>query len=97
VKNGIDGQEGLIDKSMLSEGIYLANSVSKVKGDQVITSILNTRDEGVTIDRPTVELKKLDSEEFRKEDPEEYRGAAIVIKENKVRRQTREVLEKLRL
>jgi hypothetical protein len=32
----------------------------------------------VTIERPTVELKKLDSEEFRKEDPEEYIGAPVV-------------------
>jgi hypothetical protein len=31
VKNGIDGQEGLVEKSMLSEGIYLANSVSKLR------------------------------------------------------------------
>jgi hypothetical protein len=97
VQNGRDGQEGLIEKSMLSEGIYLANSVSKVTGDQVITSILNIKDEDVTIDRPTIELKELDGEEFRREDPEEYIGAAAVIKDNKVRRRTREVLGKLRL
>jgi hypothetical protein len=63
---------------VLSEGIYLANSVSKVKGDQVITSTLNARDEDVT----TVNLKTLDSEEFRKEDPEENIGAAVVVRES---------------
>jgi hypothetical protein len=82
---------------MLSEGIYLASSISKVTGDQIITSILNTRDEDVTIDRPMVELKKLDSEDCRKENTEEYIGATVLVKDKTVRRRTQEVLEKLRL
>jgi hypothetical protein len=97
VKNGMDDQEGLIDKSTIAEGIYLASSLTRVKGDQVITSILNTRDEEMTIEVPIIEWDNCDKGEFQREDPEEYVGSTIVVKENKTRNRMKEVLRKLRL
>jgi hypothetical protein len=97
VKNGTHSQEGVIEKCKISEGIYLASSLTRVKGDQVITSIRNTRNEEVTIKRPIIEWENYDREEFQKEGPDEYIGLAALVKESETRRQTGEVLGKLRL
>jgi hypothetical protein len=41
---GEDGAEGIIDKMEIAEGIYVANSLTRIETNKLITSILNTRD-----------------------------------------------------
>jgi hypothetical protein len=44
VENGVDGAEGITEKTELTEGVYLASSLIRVVNNQAITSILNTNE-----------------------------------------------------
>jgi len=55
---------GLISKKELIPGVYLAESLTKEMIGKCITSIVNTREEDITLDLPQVLLEALgDSEE----------------------------------
>ena len=51
-------KEGLVEKAELASGVYLAESLVKVNNGQVITSVLNTRDEDVEISITELELRE---------------------------------------
>jgi hypothetical protein len=54
VENGVlvEGVEGIIEKTEITEGVYLASSLIKVIDNQAITSILNTRETDAVIRTP---------------------------------------------
>ncbi|PNF30120.1 hypothetical protein B7P43_G03140, partial [Cryptotermes secundus] len=54
---GKDGTERIISKLEIAEGIYIANSLTKIEGNKAITSILNTRDEEVVMEIPLLQWK----------------------------------------
>ena len=96
VENLADGQEGIIAKSEITEGVYLPSSLVQVLGNQAITSILNTRDEEVEIEGPVVRLEKYEREEGEK-NPKEPIGSVASVREIKVKDRLAEVLKKLKL
>ncbi|PNF26465.1 hypothetical protein B7P43_G15375 [Cryptotermes secundus] len=53
-------KEGILEKCKLGEGIYVANSLTTVGDGYVITSILNTNEQGVEIPEPKLKLAKLE-------------------------------------
>jgi hypothetical protein len=61
VRAGSKMKEGLVEKAELASGVYLAESLVKENNGQVITSILNTRDEDVDISITELELTEQDS------------------------------------
>jgi hypothetical protein len=52
--------EGLTEKQMIQEGVYLAGAVSKVQAGYAITSIVNTTDETVEIDEPVLKVTEIE-------------------------------------
>jgi hypothetical protein len=93
IENGIGGQEGIIEKSEIADGVYLA----RVSGNHVVTSVLNTKEAEVVFDMPVVKLEKYDAEEFREGDSSEYMGTLASARKEKTRNRIGEVLGKLRL
>ncbi len=61
IRAGSKMKEGLVEKAELASGVYLAESLVKVNSGQVITSILNTRDEDVEISITELELTEPDN------------------------------------
>jgi hypothetical protein len=57
VASRMKGDEGIVEKAENAEGIYLANSLSRVENNHVITSILNTREQEAKIIAPKVQLE----------------------------------------
>jgi hypothetical protein len=55
IRAGSKMKEGLVEKAELAAGVYLAESLVKVNNGQVITSILNTREQNIEI--PITEVK----------------------------------------
>jgi hypothetical protein len=53
-------KEGLVEKSELLTGVYLADSLVKVNNGHVITSVLNTREQDIKISNPKVQLIELE-------------------------------------
>jgi hypothetical protein len=49
-------REGLVAKSELLTGVYLADSLVKVNNGYVITSVLNTREQEIEIPNPKMQL-----------------------------------------
>jgi hypothetical protein len=54
---------GLISKRKLTPGVYLAESLTKEMNGRNITSIVNTREEDITLDLPQVLLEAVDDSE----------------------------------
>ena len=54
---------GLISKKELIPGVYLAESLTKEVNGECITSIVNTREEDITLDLPQVLLEAVDDSE----------------------------------
>lgn len=54
---------GLISKRELIPGVYLAESLTKEMNGKCITSIVNTREEDITLDLPQVLLETVDDSE----------------------------------
>jgi hypothetical protein len=59
VENGVEGAEGIIEKTEITEGIYLASSLIKIESDQATTSILNTNEKDVVVEIPTIKWKSM--------------------------------------
>jgi hypothetical protein len=95
VENGVEGADGLIAKTELSEGVYLASSLIKIKGDQTITSVLNTNETDVVIEIPAIKWEEYKVEE--REDSQKYVGLVTPIRKEGVRNRADEILENLRL
>jgi hypothetical protein len=53
-------KEGLVEKSEVLTGVYLAESLVKVNNGHIITSVLNTREQEVEIPSTEVQLVELD-------------------------------------
>jgi transposase InsO family protein len=49
-------EEGLVERAEITSGVYMAESLVKVKSGHIITSILNTREEVVEVTTPVVKL-----------------------------------------
>jgi hypothetical protein len=65
-------KEGLVERTELLEGVYLAESLVSVDKGYVITSVLNTREQGVEIpsrEVQVIELEGNDKEEIAKDRP----------------------------
>jgi hypothetical protein len=45
VKNGVDGQEGIIDQSKIAGKDYLVGSLCRISGNYVVTIVLNMKEE----------------------------------------------------
>lgn len=52
--------EGLTEKQVIREGVYLAGAVTKLQADYAITSIVNTTDETVEIDEPVLNVTEVE-------------------------------------
>jgi hypothetical protein len=63
----INRKEGLIEKSEISTGIFVASLLTTVKDGYVVTSILNTNDQEVVIPEPKLRLVKIESLPVEKE------------------------------
>jgi hypothetical protein len=53
-------KEGLVEKSEVITGVYLAESLVKVNNGHIITSVLNTKEQEVEIPSTEVQLVELD-------------------------------------
>jgi hypothetical protein len=51
---------GIIPKSEVAQGVFLAESLTNVVNGYCITSIVNTLEEDITIDLPQVELEEVE-------------------------------------
>jgi hypothetical protein len=54
-------REGLIEKCQIDTGIFVANSLTTVKNGYVVTSILNTNKQEVTVPEPRLKLAKFET------------------------------------
>jgi hypothetical protein len=54
---GTAGSEGLLGKTELIPGVYMAQSLVRVNDGHVFISVLNTREEQLELARPTVRLR----------------------------------------
>jgi hypothetical protein len=86
-------EEGLVEKSEITSGVYLAESLVKVISGHIITSILNTREQAVELPKPVVKLVELrdremgvtevigaaEQEKYR-DDPDQGRGERVIAK-----------------
>jgi hypothetical protein len=103
VEEGTQDQVGIIEKSEITEGVYIASSLTRVINDHVITSVLNTRDTEVTTSvslvfkTPTVRLEKYNWEETGNGKSEGYVEAVATVRKTKVKNRIEEVQKKLRL
>jgi hypothetical protein len=98
VEDGEEGAEGVIDKLEIAEGIYLASSLTKIKGKEVVTSILNTRETEAVVEVPTVKWEKYTPVDPHREDQTPYMGAISPIEMKKTEQNREgEVLRNLRL
>jgi hypothetical protein len=59
VSAGSHIREGLVVKAEITSGVYLAKSLVKVNNSHIITSILNTRQQGVELPNPLVKVVEL--------------------------------------
>ena len=59
VSAGSHVREGLVVKAEITSGVYLAKSLVKVNNSHIITSILNTREQGVELPNPLVKVIEL--------------------------------------
>jgi hypothetical protein len=57
----VNQKEGLIEKCQIDTGIFVANSLSTVKNGYVVTSMLNTNDQEVTVPEPRLKLAKFET------------------------------------
>jgi hypothetical protein len=96
VDKGTEGQEGLINKSEITNGVYLTSSLTKVRNNQVITSVLNTNDTEVVTEKPIVNLEEYE-EKPEVRNPEGHLGSAAAIQKINTGDRMKEVLGKLRL
>jgi hypothetical protein len=80
VENDIDSQEGIIDKSEIVNGVYLASSLTKVNGNYVVTSMLNTKEAEVLLEMPTLKLEIYDTEKFSERGPNEHVGSLASLR-----------------
>jgi hypothetical protein len=69
VEEGIDGTEGLIEKTEITDRVYLASSLTRIEDHQAITSILNNREADIVIDIPAVKWKKFRPENYDEGQP----------------------------
>jgi hypothetical protein len=97
VENGEEGAEGVIDKLEIAEGIYLASSLTKIKGNEIVTSILNTRETEAVVEVPTVKWEKYTPVDPHREDQTPYMGAISPIEMKPEQNREGEVLRNLRL
>jgi hypothetical protein len=58
VENGIEGAEGLIEKTEITEGVYLASSLIKMEGNRAITSVLNVNETEVVVEIPAIKWEE---------------------------------------
>jgi hypothetical protein len=58
VENSTDGQEGIINKSEIADGIYLASSLTRISGNHV-TSVLNTKEAEVVLKNSSIEIGEI--------------------------------------
>lgn len=52
--------DGLTEKRVIQEGLYLAGAVTKVQSGYAITSIVNTTDENVEIEEPVLKVTEIE-------------------------------------
>jgi hypothetical protein len=97
VVNAIDGQEAIIGKSEIADGVYLASSLTTLRGNYVVASILNTKEAEVMLEMPTIELEEYDAGKFSEGDPNGHVGSLASVRKDKTRNRIGEVLGKLRL
>jgi hypothetical protein len=53
---GITENDGLAEKGVLQEGVYLAGAITKLRAGFAITSIVNTNEKMVEIDAPVLRV-----------------------------------------
>jgi hypothetical protein len=94
MENGIEGEEGIIEKTEITEGVYLASSLIKVIDNQAITSILNTRETDVVIRIPEIRW-----EEYKVHEEEHFQISvgSLTATGSGARNRTQGVLEALQL
>jgi hypothetical protein len=54
--------EGLTEKEEIQEGVYLAGAITKVQAGCAITSIVNTTDKKVEIEKPVLKIMEVEPE-----------------------------------
>jgi hypothetical protein len=54
-------REGLVEKSEILMGVYLADSLVRINNGHIITSVLNTREQEVEIPNPEVQVIELEN------------------------------------
>jgi hypothetical protein len=95
VENGVEGADGLTDKTEITRGVYLASSLIRIEGDQTITSILNTNETDVGVEIPAIKSGEYKTGE--EESSQKYIGSIAPIKREIIQNRAHEVLVKLRL
>ena len=60
VEGSTENEEGLTEKKVLQDGVYLAGAVTKVRAGFAITSIVNTNEETVEIDTPVLRVTEIE-------------------------------------
>jgi hypothetical protein len=96
VEEGIEGTEGLIKKTEITDGVYLASSLTRIEDHQAITSILNTRETDIVIDIPAVKWEKFRLENSGEDQPS-YIGAVTPVEGKGRPNRENEVIRNLRL
>jgi hypothetical protein len=59
VAAGTSITEGLLVREEILEGVYMAGSLTKVVDGHVLTSMLNTRDEEIEVEKQVAELEEI--------------------------------------
>jgi hypothetical protein len=86
-------EKGLLEKPKITSGAYLPESLVNVNIGQIITSILNTREQDVELPKPVVKLVQLRDrdvsvtamigaaqQEKDRDDPDQSRGERVIAK-----------------
>lgn len=74
VAAGTSVTEGLLERKEILEGVYMAGSLTKVIDGHVLTSVLNTRDEEVEVEKQVAELEEIVEGEEGQEEHTQKRG-----------------------
>jgi hypothetical protein len=85
--------EGLVERAEITSGVDLAESLVKGNNDHIITSIRNTREQGVEVPNPVVKVVQLRDrdvgetavtraaeQEKCRDNPEQSRGERLIAK-----------------
>jgi hypothetical protein len=95
VEYGVEGADGLIEKTEITRGVYLASSLIRIDGEQTITSILNTNETDVVVEIPAIQWEEYKTGE--EEGSQKYIGSVALMKRERIQNRAHKVLEKLRL